>query len=537
MSTIKVEDVTKELENGLKNIFESDRFNELLRTMSLQKNYSFNNMLMIALQKPEATLVMGFKEWMKQGRHVQKGESAIKILAPVITKMDMDVIDPKTNQPKLDEQGKKITSKQDVITGFRLVNVFDVTQTDGKEIPSVRDFINRQLKDDAYMSKLYKDYFNFLEKNSGLDVREDRTDNGVGGYFNRQTNELVISTNENETDTMKFRVLIHEYAHSLLHGKDKEFVEVNRGHKEAQAESVAYVVSNYYGLDTSDVSHGYIATWSQDLTLAKKAIEEIQKVSNVIIDEIDMLQKEKINEFKSGIKHDIENIKDYLTEKHGISKDVFENVEQETILQLLNKNNGIVMTGKLEFSEKNNSYYFRTNRNLLEPFHEIIPDGKLAVLNVLKEQGNIKEDYKSFNEDYMIRKVINGGYAIHEMSTKNVVSKQFSNKVDAEEFHKKVAIGQALLNKHFIKNEIPEKINDAIKEVNKSVSKYVSYHSKQEISFKDEHSETIGWTILKNPQLKTLDDLSKFAKEHQHVNSYRNLNLETVEREPERVIS
>lgn len=533
MSFIKIEDVKKQLEEGLEKIFESERFHELLKVMSKQKNYSLNNSLMIALQKPDATMVKGFKEWQKLGRHVMKGEKAIKILAPVIKKMDIEVIDPKTKQPKLDENGNKITSKEDVITGFRLVSVFDISQTEGKEIPSVQDFINRSLKDDTYMSQLYKDYLNFLKQNSGLDIREDVTEKGVGGYYDKIKNEIVISNSMNKNDSEKFRVLIHEYAHALLHGFDKEFEDVDRGHKEAQAESVAYVVSHYYGLDTSDISNGYIATWAQNIILAKAALEQIQKVAHTIIDEIQLLQKDKINEFENQNQYSIEETKKYLTDNFGISNEAFENANtKNTILQLLNKENGIVMTGKLEYSDKSNTYYFRTNRNIIEPLSEIMPEGRLTILNKLKENDVLTNKYQSLNEDFVVKKK-DSTYVIQHKKTEEIISKQFETRQDALDFKVKAAIGQSLIHKEFVKNYDAEKIPEVDKEINDAISKYVSHHSKKELVFENSPSERIAWTILKNPSLKTLSDLTKFINEHQHVSSYKNIELNVKEREPE----
>ena len=538
MSFIKVEDVSKQLEEGLKNVFESQRFQELLKVMASQKDYSFNNMLMIAFQKPDATMIMGFKEWQKQGRFVEKGEKAIKILAPVIKNMEMEKIDPKTQKPQIDEKGNTVMAKVDVITGFRLVSVFDVSQTSGKELPSVRDFINRQLKDDDYMSTLYQNYKDFLQENSELDIREDITEKGVGGYFAPTTNEIVISTNTNTNDTEKFRVLIHEYAHSLLHGLDKEYRDVHRGHKEAQAESVAYVVSNYYGLDTSDISTGYIATWTQDIKLAKKAIEEIQKVANTIIDEIQLLQKDKIKQFENDDKYSMKEIKEFLHNTYGLSKDAFEDNSQETVFQLMNKENGIVMNGTLGCS-KTGSYYIKTNRNIIEPLVELMPEGKLALLNIQKMQGINNVAYKILNEQYVVSKIAEQDkYVVLEKDSKIVASKEFETKDEAKSFKLRAAIGQSLINKDFIKKNVPEDLSKALGNINNTISQYISHHSKSEIQFNENgQEEKIAWALMKNPSIKTLDQLNSFVKDHQHVSAYKGIEISVKERENEMALS
>lgn len=533
MSFIQVEDVKKELEKGLENVFESDRFQDLLKVMASLKDYSFNNNLMIAIQRPDATMVKGYKEWEKIGRHVKKGEKGIKILAPVIKKIEMEVIDRDTQKPKLDDKGNVITSKEDVVVGFKLVSVFDVAQTDGKEIPSVRDFINRQLKDDEYISKLYKDFFEFLQQNSGFDIREDVTREGLGGYFNRIDDEIVISNTENKNDSEKFRVLIHEYAHALLHGFDKEYADIKKEHKEAQAESVAFIVSNYYGLDISDISHGYIATWAMDIELAKKALEEVQKVANTIIDEIQLLQKDKIKEFENKNNQSIDDVKNYLNQQYKLSLDSFENANtKETFLQLLNKENGIVMYGKIEYSEKTKSLYLRTNRNIIEPISEIMPGGKLSILNILKENDILRNEYHSLNKDYSVKKV-DESYVIQNKKNAEIISKKFEIRKAALDFQVKTAIGQALIYKDFVKKHDIERIPLVDNEINDSISKYISHHTKQEIKFENSPSERIAWTILKNPTIKSIEELSNFIEEHQHISSYKNLEFSVSKNEPE----
>lgn len=177
------EDVNETLEKSLSDIFSNDRFKDLLNVMANMKHYSLNNTILIVAQRPSATMVMGYKDWQKLGRYVQKGEKGISILAPSKRKIDMEKIDPATMKPYLDKEGKPITEKKDVITGFFNVKVFDVEQTDGKEIPQVRDFISRNMQDDDYINKLYQDYKTFLVETKERDIQEAPTDKGIGGYF------------------------------------------------------------------------------------------------------------------------------------------------------------------------------------------------------------------------------------------------------------------------------------------------------------------------------------------------------------------
>lgn len=531
---LTIDDVNKTLEESLENIFQNERFNDFLLVMSKMKNYSLNNTILIVAQRPQATMIQGYGEWQKLGRYVSKGEKGLKILAPVISKVQMEKIDPQTQKPKVDENGKVITESKDVRTGFRPVSVFDVSQTEGKEIPNVRDFISRNMENDEYVSELYEDYKKFLVETKGLDVKEAETDKGVGGYFNRLTNEIVISTNNNENNTEKFRVLIHEYAHSLLHHKDSELKDLPRGHKEAQAESVAYVVSNYYGLDSSAVSTGYIATWSQDMQLAKKAITEIQEVSNIMIDEIDRQQKEQIQSFYNDKTKDYDEAKKYLVEHVGLSKEVFEPTQnKETQLQLINKENGYILSGKIEYSEKNKMFYIKTNRNLIEPLSELSQNGTLRVLNVEKELDNINyKESTRIPEHYSVKKVRNGPYVIQSGHGQDVISKGFEKREQANEFFMRSSISQdlhrhglmkKLLNTTALQNEFQSVMNEVEEDVNKSIGQYLSHHNKKTVQLKGHSGITVGWTLLKNPNINKIEELKEFADKNKNVPTYKKL--------------
>jgi uncharacterized Zn finger protein (UPF0148 family) len=546
-NALTIDDVNETLENSLKDVFESDRFTDLLDVMSRVKEYSLNNQILIVAQNPESTMIMGFKEWQKLGRFVQKGEKAIKILAPVVNKMDMEKIDPISKKPVIDNTGNVVKEKKSVIRGFRTVSVFDVSQTEGKEIPSVRDFISRQMEDDSYVSKLYSDYKDYLVETKGLDIAEEETEKGVGGWYNRADEKIVISTNTNVNNTEKFRVLIHEYAHSLLHNEESEMKNLPRGHKEAQAESVAYVVSNYYGLDTSSVSTGYIATWSQDMKLAKQALAEIQEVANTIIDDVGHLQKEQIKGFYQDQTKDYEEAKKYLIEKVGISEKAFDPLEKtETQLQLINKENGYMLSGKLEYSERNQMFYLRSNRNLIEPLSDLSKDGKLAVLNVEKNLGQVNgiSEYSRIPEHYSVKKLRNGPYVVQSASGQNIISKGFEKRGEAQEFQMRGSISQSLhqhtffkkaLNTKELQNELHEVTTEVERQINESVSQYLSHHSKKAVSLSNSSGISIGWTVLKNPTVKNIEQLKEFSSNNKHVPGYKQLPEEIEKLQEESV--
>lgn len=541
--TLTIDDVNETLDNSLKEIFESDRFEDMLNVMSKVPNYSLNNKLLIVAQKPDATMVMGYNQWKQLGRNVSKGESALTITAPIINKREVEDIDPATNEPNLDENGNVVKKTAQVKSGYRPVKVFDVQQTEGKEIPNVRDFIVNEMEADDYTSKLYNDYLTYLTNTKGEDIREDATDQGVGGYFNRATNEIVISNTENDNDNKKFRVLIHEYAHSKLHNMDSEMKDLERGHKEAQAESAAYVVSNYFGFDTSSVSSGYIATWSQDVKLARQALSEVQDVANQMIDEINLLQKEKINEFYQSQNKDYESAKEMLIKEYGLPEEVFDPSEKrETQLQLINTQNGYMLSGKLEFNEKNDNFYLRTNRNMIEPLSELSENGNLEVLNVEKELGKLKEhtSYSRIPSHYEVKKLDNGPYVVQSSNGEDVISKEFEKRKDAEEFYMRSSLAQSLHQNTFFKRELKTSelqqdlngiTNDIEKQVNAAVSDYLSNNSEKKVSFKANSGISIGWALLKNPKLKTFEQVQEFAEKNQHVPGYKQLKsaLENTE--------
>ncbi|SFS99642.1 ArdC family protein [Paenibacillus sp. 453mf] len=294
----KMAQVQKQVDQAIERIFNKSEFQRYLEVASKFPKYSLNNVVMIYAQKPEATMVQGYNAWKDMGRQVQKGETAIKIFAPTFKKVDMTKVDPVTQRPQLDAKGKEITEKKEMLTGFKAVNVFDVSQTQGKEIVNVRQFVRDDIRDSAGAAQMYRQFSDHLAKK--MDVRENAEDfkdkPNVRGYYDREDHAIRINP-AIENSTMKFKTLIHEYAHSQLHRMDSPLKDLPREHKEAQAEATAFMVTKYYGMDTEAYSAGYIATWAKDVQLAKQALGEIQKTANNIIREIDHnLNRERIQE-------------------------------------------------------------------------------------------------------------------------------------------------------------------------------------------------------------------------------------------------
>ncbi|EJP82254.1 ArdC family protein [Bacillus cereus] len=528
---ITVEDTNKKLEKGLEEIFKNDRFQHLLKVMSQFKGYSTNNTILIIAQKPHATMVQGFNDWKKIGRSPKQYEKSIRILAPQKQKIKVEKVDPVTKEPMLDKNGKVQTETVERTVGYKMVSVFDVSQTVGKEIPKVRDFIKNSLSDNQSMDNLYKDIFKHVKETTPYDIKESVTDQGVGGYYNRNTNEIVISTNENKNVNDKFATLIHEYAHAKLHHKESEMKDLPRGHKEAQAESVAYVVSSNYGLERDDFSLGYIATWAKDLNLAKNAIREIQEVSRDIISTLDELQKDKILDFYQNNDKQYYEAVEFFEKDLGVKLSNKENLNTNQF-ELLNKQNNIILSARLEHSPKNDKFYLRTNKNMIIPLSEVHKQGDYHLLN--KEITNNKlveaSQFKHVESLLEVHKISEGKYAVASMGGTDIVSKEYTNRKDAQNQLLRIAISQSLhketvlkqymkeqLNENLeekvqdIRNDIDKRLNDIKIDTNFHVGQYLSYGSQKEILLSENSGNVIGWTLLKNKEIQTMDELVDYA--------------------------
>ncbi|MDB3314835.1 antirestriction protein ArdA [Faecalibacterium prausnitzii] len=279
----KMKEITDRLEQGILGIYESDRYADYLRTMSKFHNYSFNNTILIAMQG--GSLVKGYKQWEKEfDRHVKPGEKAIKILAPspFTVKKQVEKIDPDTQKPVFDKEGKPVTEEKEIkIPAFRVVSVFDISQTEGKELPALTYELTGNVEQ-------YKDFFAALEKTSPFAMGFEALSGGAKGRCNYEEKRIII--NEGMDELQNIKTAIHEIAHATLHDTDKDAPErPDRRTREVQAESVAYAVCQHYGLDTSDYSFGYIAGWSSGKELAelKGSLETIRSTAASLIDTID----------------------------------------------------------------------------------------------------------------------------------------------------------------------------------------------------------------------------------------------------------
>ena len=290
----KVKEITDKLEAGLKELFESEKYKSYLSTMSKFHNYSFNNTLLIAMQKPEATLVAGYQAWQKNfERHVNKGEKAIRILAPAPYKIkeERDKLDPVTGEMMFDENGMPQKEETEVtIPAFRAVSVFDVSQTDGKPIPELE--VNELLS----TVEGYEDFVQALMNISPVPIAFEDIPGDSKGYFSTAEKRIAVQENMSESQTLK--TMVHEVAHSMLHDKEvNQSMDIpvkDRNTKEVEAESVAFTVCQHFGIDTSDYSFGYIAGWSsgRNMKELKSSLDTIRKTASELITGIEGAMQE-----------------------------------------------------------------------------------------------------------------------------------------------------------------------------------------------------------------------------------------------------
>ena len=287
----KMKEITDRLEQGIQDLFESDRFKEYLQVMSTFHDYSFNNTLLIAMQKPDATFVAGYTSWQqKYGRQVVSHAKSIKVIAPspYKVKKEVDKIDPKTQKPVIGKDGKPVKEETEVtVPAFKVVSVFDVSQTEGKELPTIG--VDELTGDVAQ----YADFFKATEQASPAPVGFEKIESGAKGYYSQTEKRIAINDGMSELQNLK--TLIHEIAHAKLHDIDlnapaeEKADRPDRRTREVQAESIAYAVCQHYGLDTSDYSFAYVAKWSSGRELAelKASLKTIRDTAAGLIADID----------------------------------------------------------------------------------------------------------------------------------------------------------------------------------------------------------------------------------------------------------
>ena len=352
----KVQEITEKLEQGIKELFESEKYKTYLNTMSKFHNYSFNNTMLIAMQKPDATLVAGFKAWQKNfDRHVKKGEKGIRILAPAPYKIkeERDKIDPVTQELLLDKDGNPQKEEVEItIPAFRAVSVFDVAQTDGKPIP---ELAAKELLSDV---EGYQDMIRAVEAISPVPIELEEIAGDSKGYYDREAKRIAVQENMSESQTLK--TMIHEVAHSKLHSKEveqDEQMKKDRNTKEVEAESIAYTVCQHFGIDTSDYSFGYIAGWSsgRDTKELRSSMDTIRRTASELI---------------TGIEEQLQELQR--------NREVSQEQTKESILLIQN-------TDLSEFSLLD--VYGMDRPELMQALSEMTDDDKLSIQAYLESRG------------------------------------------------------------------------------------------------------------------------------------------------------
>ena len=293
----RLREITESIEQGIKELFESDKYMEYLRVMSRFHSYSRNNVMLIKMQMPGATRVAGFNKWRDQfGRHVKKGEKSIKIIAPTPYKKKIEEIkrDPDTKAPMLDKDGKTIMEEKEVsIPMFRVVSVFDVSQTEGRPLPQLASDLIGNVQN-------YEIFMEALRRSSPVPMEIRAIRESMDGYFDPEKQRIAIRDDMSEVQTVS--AAIHEITHAKLHNYEKERLAAaageegqeppkpkDRNTEEVEAESVSYAVCQYYGIETGENSFGYIANWSsgKELPELKASLDTIQKTASSLISDID----------------------------------------------------------------------------------------------------------------------------------------------------------------------------------------------------------------------------------------------------------
>ena len=352
----RVQELTDKLEQGLQDLFNSESYRNYLATMSKFHNYSFNNTLLIAMQKPDATLVAGYKAWQKNfERHVNKGEKAIRILAPAPYKIkeERDKIDPVTQELLLDKDGNPQKEEVEItIPAFRAVSVFDVAQTDGKLIP---ELAAHELLSDV---EGYQYMIRAVEAISPVPIELEEIAGDSKGYYDREAKRIAVQENMSESQTLK--TMIHEVAHSKLHSKEveqDEQMKKDRNTKEVEAESIAYTVCQHFGVDTSDYSFGYIAGWSsgRDTKELRASMDTIRRTASELI---------------TGIEEQLQELQR--------NREVSQEQTKESILLIQN-------TDLSEFSLLD--VYGMDRPELMQALSEMTDDDKLSIQAYLESRG------------------------------------------------------------------------------------------------------------------------------------------------------
>ncbi|WP_353726748.1 ArdC-like ssDNA-binding domain-containing protein (plasmid) [Lactiplantibacillus plantarum] len=350
-------------EQQILNLTDSEKFKSYLDTVAKFHRYSQRNIDLIYSQNPSASQVAGFKKWQNDfKRSVNKGEKGIRIAAPIIKKLTPE------DQKRLD------TTEEKAIVGYRYIPVFDISQTSGEPVLSAKDFVKENLADHQNVTSLYNAFKDYLNQQTDLKISEVplATLNGAKGYFQPSTNEIVIGGDEPD-NALKLKTLYHEYAHSQLHGLKSAFKDRPRAYQETQAEAVAYVAMQNIGVDTSNYSLGYVATWAKDTAVIHSALSEIQQVSNKVIELSDGLTKQLgLQEAQKEPDHDQKKLsaQDLNKSYQGLQQQIQQTTSPQQKAQLKNQLNDVHQEIS-ELTQKQLKAFAEQNPEIKQPESEL----------------------------------------------------------------------------------------------------------------------------------------------------------------------
>ena len=388
----QLKEITERLEQGVKDIFTSEMYTKYLLTMSKFHNYSFNNTLLIAMQRPDATLVAGYNAWKnKFNRYVKKGEKGIQIIAPAPVKEreEREKIDKDTGLTVLNESGEpEIEVVERVIPRFRVTTVFDYAQTDGEPLPTLEvNELTARVKDYTLLKEA-------IEQVSPVPIRFEEIEGNAKGYYSHVDKEICVRADMGESQTIK--TMIHEVAHAMLHDSDQmkqRGEEKDQLTKETEAESIAFTVCSALGIDTSDYSFPYVASWAsgKELKELKDSMDTIRLTAADFLEKLETVVAERSVERMTAIEYAEKLIADKERDKI-----VFDNSQRNLIVNFAYKLDDRAATEELannlaaavaaENTEEINRLMWEAEEKI-----ESLPDGMIG-LSEMHEYGYLKDD-------------------------------------------------------------------------------------------------------------------------------------------------
>lgn len=313
----KIKELTERLENGIREFWKGDKFKTYLNTLAHFRSYSLNNQLLIAIQKPDATLCAGYSTWKLEGRYVKQGEKGIQILcpAPYRKKIPQDKTDPATGEIIYGKDGKPEKEwVEHIFPAFKIGYTYDISQTDGRELPSIANRLTENVSN-------YDQILQAVVTVSPVPVSFEEIPGETNGFYHLAEKRIAVQKGMSESMTLK--TTIHEISHAVLHDPDVNPHDVNDRKKGIQAEAIAYAICSYLGIDSSDYSFGYITGYSgQDVEELRESMETIRETSCYLIDQIDrqltaqIELSPKANDVTDSI---VNNSKSIVSFKHDIT--------------------------------------------------------------------------------------------------------------------------------------------------------------------------------------------------------------------------